>query len=112
MIDSKVGVITLGLMFSIFSLVGCNQKPLTVADVDQQVNTALRVGTERGRVVAVLDSLRFDHSDFDEKTRTIGAKVEDHRKRGIVTHSFHITFVFDSAGKLVSHETKELFTGP
>jgi hypothetical protein len=99
-------------MFSILSFVGCNQKPLTVADVDQQVNAALPVGTERARVLTVLDSLRLDHSDFDEKTRTIGAKMEDHRKKGIVTHSFHITFVFDSTSKLVSHETKELFTGP
>ena len=112
MIDSKVGVRALGLMFSIFSLIGCNQKPLTVADVDQQVNTVLPVGTERGRVVVVLDSLKLDHSGFAEKTRTIGAKVEDRRKKGIVTHSFHITFVFDSAGKLLTHETKELFTGP
>jgi hypothetical protein len=84
---------------------------LTVGDVELRVGTALPVGTDRARLVMVLDSLKVEHSDVDKKTRSIGARVWD-PQTGIITSSFHITFAFDSTGKLVSHTTKELFTGP
>lgn len=38
--------------------------------------------------------------------------VADSATKGMVTHSFHITLSFDATGKLSSHTTKELFTGP
>lgn len=91
---------------------GCGGRRLTLAEVDQRVAGALPAGAGRARVLSILDSLKVEHSDFDEKTRMIVAVVPDSAKRGIVTRSFHFTFVFDSTGKLVSHTVKELFTGP
>jgi hypothetical protein len=102
-----------GLFLSVLSLSGgCGQKKLTVAEVDERVGNAVPAGTERARLLAVLDSPKMEHSDFDEKTRTIATSVPDNAKTGIVTRGFHLTFNFDSAGKLVSHAIRELFTGP
>ena len=91
---------------------GCVSKQLTVAAVDQQISDAVPSGTEYSRVLAILDSLRLEHSTFDAKSQTIAAMVPDNAKKGIITRTFHITFVFDSAGKLASHTVKEALTGP
>jgi hypothetical protein len=96
----------------VLSLGACGPRKMTVSDVDTRMNEAVPVGTEQGRVLAILDSLRLEHSEFDEKSSTIAAMVPDTVKNGVVTRSFHITFFFDPAGKLSSHTTKELFTGP
>lgn len=87
-------------------------KKLTVAAVDQQISEAIPNGTEHSRVRTILDSLRLEHSTFDEKSRTIAAMVPDDAKKGIIRRTFHITFVFDSAGNLASHTVKEALTGP
>ena len=100
------------VLLSVLSLGACGHQKMTVADLDKRISEAVPVGTEQTRVLEILDSLKLQHSAFDEKTRSIAAMVADSAKKGVVTRSFHITLFFDSTGKLSSHTTKELFTGP
>ncbi len=95
-----------------FVLGACHGNRLTVAQVDQQIADALPVGTDQARALTVLDSLKLEHSAFNQKTQTIAAMIPDSSKKGMITRSFHIVLHFDSAGKLTSHTTQELFTGP
>lgn len=100
--------IALSLLFG----ANCSRQKLTVQVVDSRVSSAVPVGTHSTRVLAVLDSLKIEHSALDPRTGTIAAMVPDTDRKGIVTRSFHFTFVFDSTGSLVSHSVKEVLTGP
>ena len=104
--------IYIGATLIVLHLGACIPKKLTVAAVDQYISGAVPVGTEHSRVAVILDSLRLEHSAFDQKSRTIVARMPDDRKRVIVKRTFLITFVFDAEGKLASHTAKEAFTGP
>lgn len=101
------------LALSLFLGASCNNRQkLTAETVDARVSSAMPVGTHSTRVLAVLDSLRIEHSALDPRTGTVAAMVPDTNQKGVVTRSFHFTFVFDSTGSLVSHSVKEVFTGP
>jgi hypothetical protein len=100
------------LTLSLLLGASCNRQKLTVEAVDARVSSAVPVGTHSTRVLAVLDSLQIEHSALDPHTGTVAAMVPDTDRKGMVTRSFHFTFVFDSTGSLVSHSVKEIFTGP
>jgi hypothetical protein len=102
----------LGALLWVLSFGSCAHKKVTAEQVERRISTAVPAGTERNRVLAILDSLKLEHSAFDEKTRTIAAMVPDSSKKAMITRSFHITLVFDTAGRLSSHTIKEIFTGP
>jgi hypothetical protein len=103
----------LSLVLSVLSLIGgCGRRRITLAEVDRRVTDAVPVGAGHARVLAILDSLEIDHGDFIKETRTIVATVRESPNSGIVTRTYRFKFLFDSAGKLVSHTVETLFTGP
>lgn len=100
------------VLAAVFAVAGCTENRMTVGDIERRIGSAIPHGTHQSRVLAILDSLKLEHSEFSPTSRTIAATVPDSSKKGIVTRSFHIIFSFDSAGALSSHTTRELFTGP
>src|SRR5579862_2003309 len=95
------------------SMGGCSGSGMTAAELDQRISARVTVGMDPRRVLAVLDSMGIEHSEYEPKTRSVMAVVPDKRQFGrIVTRSLHIAFRFDSAGTLTSHSVSELFTGP
>lgn len=90
----------------------CGGRTLSVADVDAMVVRFTPIGATPKQVTTTLDSLQIEHSDYDPHAHFLQAKVTDPHSKGLVTHAFQVKFFFDTNNVLMSHATKEVFTGP
>lgn len=88
---------------------GCSAKGTTRADMDRMIQSELPDGSTQDQVVAFLQS---KGARFSVDKQEIGSFIENSRPGGIISVGLEIKFYFDKNGKLVSHDTKEVFTGP
>ena len=66
-------------------------------------------GTDESRVKHFLEAKSWAHSETDS---TILAIVRDASHAGLIRKDIQMQFLFNSEGKLVSYELKDLYTGP
>jgi hypothetical protein len=85
---------------------------MTAEKLDAELKRSVPVGTDHARVGAILDSLKIEHSPYDQRTRAITAIVRDVSRTATTRRSLQVNFTFDDAGRLVGHTVKEVFTGP
>jgi hypothetical protein len=78
---------------------------------EQALAHSLPVGSTVSRVNAVLDSLGFDHTQFDPMDSTIHARKQEPRER-MVFSTLQVFFKFDGNGRLLKDSTHLVFTGP
>lgn len=84
----------------------------TVAGAEATLDSAgLTVGVSSARVLAVLDSLRAQHSSLGTD-RTVRARLGPSFQDFIIRGDLFAEFRFDSAGRLTWRAVREGLTGP
>jgi hypothetical protein len=76
------------------------------------IERAVPLGRDPTRAIAILDSLRIDHAQYDRSARQIRAIARNVSHNWIVRTDLQITMQFDSTGKLASRVFKPVYTGP
>jgi hypothetical protein len=110
------------LVFSFIAfLLGCHQSKsddLTVKQWNDLINQSLPKGSSRSEIEKFLDQRGIEHSyveksNFPEEANSVIALVRAKDKNGIVKKvGIQLKFKFDVDQRLVSFESKEVFTGP
>jgi hypothetical protein len=93
-------------------VLACGHSRTSAAKLDGVISEVLPVGTDRERVVTVLDSMRIEHSAFHSSTDTIIAIVRDVSRTLTTRQDIQVVFKFDHQGKLHAHTVEDIFTGP
>lgn len=91
---------------------GCARQRMDTAEAEALIRRQIPVGTARETVIARLDSLRIEHSAYNEQERRILAIVRNTSGGAVVRGSLQVRMFFDPGGRLVRHEFREVFTGP
>jgi hypothetical protein len=83
---------------------------VTVQDVEEQLRIRTPVGAPAGQVLAVLDSMKVEHSDASRGliTANFGRSSENFLVYGEVFGTFRL----NAQGRLASYKVEEFFTGP
>ncbi len=89
---------------------GCQARPVRVDQVNQQIDQAIPSGSSQAQVLVWLQERQAEYS-IREDHKEITALLRGTRP-GFVTGSIQLIFDFDQNWKLISHHSKELFTGP
>ena len=107
----------------------------TKEEIQRRLDEKLRKGVTPNEVLAVLNQLKVDHSDYLNRpvldpdlvaqldqvnaggptylnTRRIEAIVRDVKRNFPVSESIQLIFLFDEHDKLVKYELRSIFTGP
>jgi hypothetical protein len=107
----------------------------TKEEIKRRLDEKLRKGVTPNEVLAVLNQLKVDHSDYLNRpvidpdlvaqldqvnaggptylnTRRIQAIVRDVKRNFPVSESIQIIFLFDEYDKFVKYELRSIFTGP
>jgi len=107
----------------------------TKEEIQRRLDEKLRKGVTPNEVLAVLNQLKVDHSDYLNRpvldpdlvaqldqvnaggptylnTRRIQAIVRDVKRNFPVSESIQLIFLFDEHDKLVKYELRSIFTGP
>jgi hypothetical protein len=83
---------------------------ITVQEIEEQLRVRTPVGASADQVLAVLDSMKAEHSDVSHGV--ISANFGKSFENPAVYGAVYGTFKVDSQGRLASYEVKQLFTGP
>ena|SRR2546422_484993 len=83
---------------------------IALQDIEAQLRIRTPVGASADQVLAVLDSMRAEHSEVSHGviSANFGKSFESPEVYGAVYGTFRV----DSQGRLASYEVKQLFTGP
>ena len=107
-----VGFATLALVTIIaFLFLKLNSTQINLTDQQLRgiLDRELPNGTDESRVKHFLEAKSWAHSETDS---TILAIVRDASHAGLIRKDIQMQFLFNSEGKLVSYELKDLYTGP
>lgn len=94
-----------------------NHVNFTVAQVQEEVDTHLPIGTPRAAVESYLDQHSLPHSYI----RDSPVKGNEHTEQALIRDSSHSLFIrgdiqllfkFDDDDRLTQYSVKEIFTGP
>ena len=83
---------------------------VSVKGIEAQVGLRAPVGAPLEQLLAVLDSMKAEHSDG--ANRLVTANFGQSTAQGLVTGEVFGTFHIDGRGRIASYEIKEFFTGP
>jgi hypothetical protein len=81
-------------------VLGCGGRRETAQELNTELNQAVPHLSDPGRVIAVLDSLQIQHTEFDPSTRAIRASVRDSASTLLHRRTIQLAFVFDGQGRL------------
>jgi hypothetical protein len=90
----------------------CSQNHDQAARIKASVEQTIPLGADQARVAAVLDSLRIEHSGYDQAKHQILAIARNVSRTSTTTTALQITLQFDSAGKLRGRDFTPVYTGP
>jgi hypothetical protein len=97
---------------SLCLVLGCGRKGTTARQANDRVSAVIPSGSDESQVVAVLDSMKIEHSAFQADSKTIMAIERDVSHDAITRRAIQLEFTFDAQRKLVSHTATDVFTGP
>ncbi|SRR6266571_6590780 len=83
---------------------------MTVQQIEAQLRARTPVGASAEHVLAVLDSMKAEHSDASRGV--ISANFGKSYESTPVYGAIYGTFNLDARGRLASYKVEELFTGP
>jgi hypothetical protein len=84
----------------------------TVKNLIQAIDASLPAGTDKSRVLALLDAHSVEHSDYIERERKIYAIVREVEKSALATTSVQFEFIFDERGQLLRYTARDVVTAP
>jgi hypothetical protein len=88
------------------------RSPRTVSEVESFIREKLPVGTDRSRVVQVLNEAGIENSGMQAGSGVVHAIIRDTSGGLVIKGSITMKFFFDDRGKLARYEVRETFTGP
>jgi hypothetical protein len=81
-----------------------------------QIEQLIPIGSSRATVEATIDrhgtSLELARGPYDSVSHSIRALARNTSRSFLIRGDLKIVFVFDSSGRLVHEQMKEVFTGP
>jgi hypothetical protein len=85
--------------------------PQTLGEVEKLIRESLPVGSDRIRVIQVLNDRGIETSGLQARSGTVYAIIRSPAGTSSIRSAIAMEFFFDESGRLLRHEVRELPTG-